>query len=315
MDLKDRPDILPGRPLISVAEILGRQPHQPIATSRERVWSPVTVDVYRPCPGVAERVPALDHHLIGYCRSGGGRLIQGRAGKVHSSMLSAGSSLLMPAGHDATWEGDAAASVRIRVPPSLVMLAGEQIGRRCASQIEIRNVFQARDTMIERVAMTFVAELDRKPHPAQRLIVEGLSCAIVAHLLRHYNAFEGVEQAGPPSLGLADVAKLTQYIEDNIEHSIGLADLARIVNVSRFHFARLFKQSMGVTARAFVEQRRILRAQSLILESDLPLAEVALVTGFSDQSHFTRRFHRHAGCTPAAFAREQGRRRFSRRAS
>ncbi|MBO9707492.1 MAG: helix-turn-helix transcriptional regulator [Caulobacter sp.] len=314
MDFESREKVTSARPLISVAEALVRQPREPIVTSRERAWGSVAVDVHRSCAGVAERVPALDHHMIGYCRSGGGRLIQGRAGKVHSSMLSAGSSLLMPAGYDATWEGDAPASVRIRVAPSLVTLAGEQIGRRGTAQIEIRNVFQARDAMIERIAMTFLAELDRKPHPAQRLIVEGLSCAIVAHLLRHYNAFEDVELAAPPSLGPSDVAKITQYIEDNIEESIGLSDLAGLVNVSRFHFARLFKQSMGVTTRAFVEQRRISRAQSLILESDLPLAEVALITGFSDQSHFTRRFHRHAGCTPAVFAREQGRRRSTRRA-
>lgn len=64
-----------------------------------------------------------------------------------------------------------------------------------------------------------------------------------------------------------------------------------------------------MTAIGFVEQCRIRRAQSLIMETAIPLAEVALMTGFADQSHFTRRFHRHVGRTPAAFAREHGRRR------
>jgi AraC family transcriptional regulator len=86
-----------------------------------------------------------------------------------------------------------------------------------------------------------------------------------------------------------------------------------VVNVSRFHFTRLFKRSTGLTAISFVEQCRIRRAQALISETDLPLAHIALMTGFADQSHFTRRFHRHVGCTPAAFAREQSRRRSARR--
>ncbi len=85
--------------------------------------------------------------------------------------------------------------------------------------------------------------------------------------------------------------------------------LAAVVNVSRFHFARLFRRSTGMPPIAFVEQCRIRRAQTLIVETDLPLSDIALVIGFADQSHFTRRFHRHVGCAPAQFAREHGRRR------
>lgn len=61
------------------------------------------------------------------------------------------------------------------------------------------------------------------------------------------------------------------------------------------------------------ERSRIRRAQALILETELTLVEIALMTGFADQSHFTRRFHRHIGSTPAAYARENGRRRPVRR--
>ncbi len=106
-----------------------------------------------------------------------------------------------------------------------------------------------------------------------------------------------------PSLGRSELARLTEFIEDQYRPNHRLAELAAIVNVSRFHFTRLFKRSTGMTAISYVEQCRIRRAQSLILETDLPLAEVALLTGFADQSHFTRRFHRRIGCTPAAFAR------------
>lgn len=305
----------PERPkLVSIDEIINVLSHRPIATTRERGWNGVTVDLYRSLPEVSERYPALDHHLICYCLSGNARLVQGRNGVLHESLVATGVSMLMPAGYDSLWEGSASATARLRIPTSLIASAAEQIGRRSSSAIEIRNVFETRDVVIERVAQILLAELQRKPHPAQALIVDQVSAALAAHLLRGYNAFEPLEQHELPSLGRFELARLTEFIEDNIGRSISLAELAAIVNVSRFHFTRLFKQSTGMTAIGFVERCRISRAQALISETDIPLAEVALMTGFADQSHFTRRFHRHVGCTPAAFARERGRRRSTRRA-
>ncbi|WP_438391248.1 helix-turn-helix domain-containing protein [Caballeronia sp. DA-9] len=220
----------------------------------------------------------------------------------------------MPAGYESTWEGDSGLSARLRIPPSLVALAAEQLGRR-KSQVEIRNVFQARDPVIERLTQILLVELDRKAHPVQVLIVDAISTALVAHMLRAYNAFEAVECARERSLGAVEIARLTEFIEGNLHQTITLEDLASVVNVSRFHFSRLFKRSTGCTAISFVEQCRIRQAQTLITDTDLPLAEIALTVGFVDQSHFTRRFHRHVGCTPAVFAREQGRRRSGFRAA
>ncbi|GJH08493.1 helix-turn-helix transcriptional regulator [Caballeronia novacaledonica] len=294
---------------VSIDEIVHVLSHRPIATTREREWSGVTVDMYAPLPDVSDRYPALDHHLICYCPSGSARLVQGRDGSVHESLVSAGVSMLMPAGYDSLWEGSASATARLRIPAALISSAGEQTGRRSTSQIEIRNVFETRDPVIEHVALILMGELDRKPHPAQTLIVDHVSFALAAHLIRSYNVFEPVVPQLPPALSKVEIARLTAYIESNLDRQIGLVELAAIVNVSRFHFTRLFKQSTGMTAISFVEQCRIRRAQSLIMETALPLSEVALMTGFSDQSHFTRRFHRHVGCTPAAFAREHGRRR------
>ncbi|MFM0505303.1 helix-turn-helix domain-containing protein [Paraburkholderia caffeinilytica] len=294
---------------VTIDEIVRVLSHRPIATTREREWPGVIVDMYAPLPNISERYPALDHHLICYCPSGSARLVQGRDGTVHESLVSTGVSMLMPAGYDSLWEGSASATARLRIPTALIASAGEQIGQRSTSQIEIRNVFDTRDSVIERMALILMAELDHKPHPAQTLIVDQISCALAAHLLRSYNVFEPVVPRALPALSKVEVARLTAYIEDNLDGPIGLAELASIVNVSRFHFTRLFKRSTGMTAIGFVEQCRIRRAQTLILETAIPLSEIALMTGFADQSHFTRRFHRHVGCTPATFARNNGQRR------
>lgn len=299
--------------LISIEQILHARPQQPVASTRDRGWRGVTVDVHRPYFDCCERYAGLDHHLIGYCPTGTARLVQTRDGVVHDGVITAGTSYIMPSGCDSTWEGDSGHSVRIRVPPALTSAAAEQLSNR-VGRVEIRNVFGVLDPVLERLAQSFLVEIDMRAHAAQTLIVDSLSTALVAHLIRSYNVFDAHDYPKDRSLGKVELTRLTQYIEANLDQPICLDDLATIVNVSRFHFSRLFKRTVGITALDFVERCRIRRAQMLIADTSLPLAQIALMTGFADQSHFTRRFHRHVGCTPAAYAREKGHRRASLRA-
>jgi AraC-like DNA-binding protein len=95
------------------------------------------------------------------------------------------------------------------------------------------------------------------------------------------------------------------YIEAHLEDNIGLDALAAIAGLSIFHFVRAFKESEGVTPHRFMLRRRISRAQELLSGTDLPLSQIALVTGFSDYSHFSHRFHQEAGMPPSTFRRSK----------
>ncbi len=156
-----------GQKLISIDEILDARPQQPMSTTRKRGWNGVTVDLHRPYFNCAESHAGLDHHLICYCPSGSARLVQSRAGSVHDSVITAGVSLIMPAGYDSTWEGDSGLSARLRIPQSLIEAAAEQLGRR-GTQVEIRNVFHVHDPVIASLAQTMLSEMDMRPHPVQR---------------------------------------------------------------------------------------------------------------------------------------------------
>lgn len=90
-----------------------------------------------------------------------------------------------------------------------------------------------------------------------------------------------------------------------IDENVGLADLAAIVGCSPTHFSRAFKQSTGLPPFAWLLHRRIERAQDLLRESRLPLAQVALAVGFSAQPQFTTAFKRATGMTPGAWRRER----------
>lgn len=93
------------------------------------------------------------------------------------------------------------------------------------------------------------------------------------------------------------------HIEQNLMHEIRLSELAELHGWSQFHFSRYFKRWMGVSPHQYVLQQRIERAKSLLGDSGLELADIALESGFSNQSHFGSTFRRLTGLTPNQYRR------------
>ena len=91
------------------------------------------------------------------------------------------------------------------------------------------------------------------------------------------------------------------YIDAHLEKALSIEEMASRVGISPSYFARSFRSSVGLAPHAYVMHRRLLRAQELLANTDLPLIDIALATGFADQSHFSRRFHQMTGVPPRAF--------------
>jgi AraC family transcriptional regulator len=97
--------------------------------------------------------------------------------------------------------------------------------------------------------------------------------------------------------------RIRTYIDAHIGEHISLDDLANQAGVSRFHFARQFRLSTGVSPMEYLRRMRIERSKSILQSREATIAEVAATLGFSDQSHFTRTFGRLVGVSPGSFAR------------
>ena len=171
-----------------------------------------------------------------------------------------------------------------------------------------------REVLARRLVERLLDALDSVSAPSAERIAETIQRTLATELHGFHSVLPVPACRQAAGLGRAELVRITDYIDRNIDRGIALAELAALIKVSRFHFSRLFKRSTGTTALAYVDARRILHAQRLLAETDLPIAQVALMTGFADQSHFTRRFRERQGATPAAFAREKGRRRSAQRA-
>ena len=97
---------------------------------------------------------------------------------------------------------------------------------------------------------------------------------------------------------------IRSFIEDKLDSSIRTTDLTGVVRLSTSHFFRAFRQTFGESPRAYIMQRRIRRAQELMLISRAPLSQVALECGMCDQAYFCRVFRRIVGINPNAWRRQ-----------
>lgn len=95
--------------------------------------------------------------------------------------------------------------------------------------------------------------------------------------------------------------RVREYILAHLVEKLSNRVLGEFVGVSPCHFSRAFKQSAGVSPHWFVLQSRVERAKHLLVETDLPVAHIAVATGFADQSHCARRFREIVGVTPSRF--------------
>jgi AraC-like DNA-binding protein len=101
------------------------------------------------------------------------------------------------------------------------------------------------------------------------------------------------------------IACTLSFIERHAEQPVGLAELAAVASMSKYHFLRMFRRTTGLTPYQFLLGVRMRRAATQIRASHAPIAAIAFEAGFGDLSTFNNRFRNTFGVSPSRF-REAG---------
>lgn len=134
------------------------------------------------------------------------------------------------------------------------------------------------------------------------LAAESLANVLAVSLIRHVSAPRRPARERDGKLPQSKLRSVVEYIEDHLDISLTLGDLAAAARLSPYHFARQFRAATGPPSYQFVLARRVERAKRLLQRDDhSSLAQVATRAGFSDQSQSTRHFRRLVGVTPGRF--------------
>ncbi|SRR5579883_612931 len=207
-----------------------------------------------------------------------------------------GSVAIVPAEtvHQVRWNRNVEFTVIALEPGWVARIAHESID---PDRVEITPHFFQPDPLIHQIGVALKQVLETDGHNSG-FYAESAASLLAAHLLRHYSSRPIQSTSSCDGLSLKQLQQVLDYIHSHFEQNLRLTDLAGFVGISCHHFARRFKQSMGVTPYQYILQCRVERAKELLLRSHLTVAQIAYCVGFANQSHLTHHFKRRYQLTP-----------------
>jgi AraC family transcriptional regulator len=137
------------------------------------------------------------------------------------------------------------------------------------------------------------------------LFSESVVVTMLGYLLR---SEQNVRESSPEKGGLtnAQLRQCRDFIEANLSDNITLDQLSQKANVSLFHFIRSFKKSTGITPHRYILDRRVRNAETLLINTNDSIGEIAKAVGFLSAGHFSSAFQKSLHIAPTAYRRANG---------
>jgi AraC family transcriptional regulator len=167
-------------------------------------------------------------------------------------------------------------------------------------KIELVDAFCVHNPQIEHIAALALGELHHGGAGGQ-LYADSLATLLAMNLLRNYTAHSRTAQAREQGLTPLQLRRAVEFINENLGEDLDLKTIAATVGIGEFHFLRQFKKSTNQSPHQYIIERRLERAQNLLLNTALSNTEIAYNLGFSTPSHFAAAFRKKVGVTPSRF--------------
>ncbi|MBR0694712.1 helix-turn-helix domain-containing protein [Bradyrhizobium lablabi] len=164
------------------------------------------------------------------------------------------------------------------------------------------------DPLLAEIGYAVVSELKTETS-AGGLLVEALASSLAARLLQKRASASRTQlfpRRTPRGLDQRRLFRVLDYIDTNLEGDLSLERMAAIACLSRYHFARAFRQAVGKSPHCYVSAKRLERAKALLIHGDRPLVDIALSLSFSSQANFTRAFKQATGQAPGRYRQAAG---------
>jgi AraC family transcriptional regulator len=171
-----------------------------------------------------------------------------------------------------------------------------------AQRIEFVSQRSVADPSIAWCARTFHSELTADV-PNGLLYVDTVTIGLILHLLATYGVAKPKVIAPRGKLNSFQLRAVVEFIHSNLADDVSLTALAEQAHISPFHFARLFRRTVGLPPHQFVSRLRVQRAIGFLRRGRMPLAEIAIACGFHDQPHLIHAFRTVTGTTPTQYVR------------
>lgn len=158
------------------------------------------------------------------------------------------------------------------------------------------------DRQLYRLAQAMWPIFDRPIEPS-RLFMEQVGWALCAHVAQRYGIKDRTSRQSRSGLALWQERRAKELIEASLDGDLSVEMLAEECGLSVAHFARSFKQSVGMPPYRWLLSRRVEKAKDMLRDETLSVSQIAVGCGFADQSHMSRVFRKFTGIPPSAWRR------------
>ena len=266
----------------------------------ERRADPVAVRGIRYQPSHVQ-APAMTTHLLVLYRNGQTLMTRSLAGPAVCEEVGPGDVSLMTFGLPSEWSWPGQIEVlHLYIDRAKLRELAGAVYDRPIEDLALRDVLRVNDDLLTRMGQLLADEVSTDRF-GSRLFVDAIAQQICIHLLRNYSEVSLRAPAVSGTLSKPRMRKLEEYIREHLADDLSLARLAEVAGISPSYFARLFRNSFGIPPHRYLLERRLAGARDLLRSKRHSIAEIAAMTGFSDQSHLTRLFKRQFDLTPQQF--------------
>lgn len=247
------------------------------------------------------RAPGISAHLLVLYRSGQTLMTRRLIGPTVSEEIRSGDISLMSSGLASEWVWPGQIEVlHLYVDRAKLREVAGAVCDRPIEDVALRDILKVNDDLLTRMGQLLVDEATNNGF-GSRLYVDAIAQQMCVHLLRNYAELSIRAPAASGTLSKLKMRSLEEYIKEHIAEDLSLATLAEIAGISPSYFARLFRNSFGVPPHHYLIKHRLASARDLLRSKRHSIAEIAAMTGFSDQAHLTRLFKRQFTLTPDQF--------------
>jgi AraC family transcriptional regulator len=288
--------------LLGPLDWLKRVPFRPAASSDGLGWVGLEATRFRAAPGSELNQPGITHHRLFLLTRPPEKLELRYEGVKRHAPLPAGAISLIPAGSPALWHwGGRKDTLNIYLEPGLVARVAAEAFDLDPARLTVPPLDGIELPTLQAAMGAVDAELTAGGTGGP-LAAESLANLLAVQLIRHVLAPRRPGRGRDGALPRGRLRAVVEYIEEHLDASPTLGQIAAVAHLSPYHFARQFKAATGLPPHQYVIARRVERAKQLLRAgTGLSLAEVATDAGFSDQSQFSRHFKRLVAVTPGQF--------------
>lgn len=187
----------------------------------------------------------------------------------------------------------------IHIPDTVLRATWQEHYPEHDGEINLRPVLGLHDPLLAAMMCTLHAHW-QSSHPCRQLLIDTAADQVLVYLLGLHGRNVRVHRGG---LAPSVLKRVKDYIESHLCETLPLDDLAARAALSKYHFVRAFKQSLGTTPHNYVLERRLVRAACMLETDNQSVIDIAGECGFADPAHFARVFRRKFGVGPRDFRR------------